>query len=108
MKVKRRPREMRPERDRALFAVLRAIKGLTNAEAAKGSGVSPQTIALWRRPVSVGGTKYPQFWTLNQVARAHGLEFKLVEMRETTSLQTERYSNKSSGARSSLGSHQSI
>lgn len=69
----------RPERDRAMFAVLRAIRGKSNAEAAAGSGISPQTIRLWRLTVEAGGTRFPQFYSLNQVAKAHGLEFKLVE-----------------------------
>lgn len=69
----------RPERDRAVFAVLRSIRGVKPAEVAARSGVSEATIRNWRRPVADGGTRYPQFWTLNQVAKSFGMEFKLVE-----------------------------
>ena len=73
----------RPERDRAIFAVLRSIRGVSHADVAKKAGVSAQTIAKWRRPVADGGTKYPQFYTLNQVARAYGKEFRLVDRDES-------------------------
>lgn len=77
--MKKRVRIHRPERDRAMFAVLRAIRGKSNAEVSHASGISAQTIANWRAPVASGGTKFPQFWTLQQVAKAHGMEFKLIE-----------------------------
>lgn len=69
----------RPERDRAIFAVLRSLRGMSNAEISAKSGVSAQTIAKWRAPVATGGTKYPQFITLQAVAKACGMEFRLVE-----------------------------
>lgn len=86
----------RPDRDRALFAVLRAIRGKSNAEAAKGSGVSAQTIAKWRLTVAAGGTRFPQFYTMNAVARANGLEFRLVERSDdarTSVYMTEQRAN---------------
>lgn len=89
---KRRHRQMRPERDRAIFAVLRAIRGKSNAEVAASSGVSAQTIAKWRAPVATGGTKFPQLWTMNQVAKAHGLEFRLVERKDDSRSSAAHYS----------------
>ena len=71
-------RAARPERDRVVFQVLRSIRGISNADVARASGISAQTVAKWRAPIASGGTRFPQFWTLNRVAKAHGLEFKLL------------------------------
>lgn len=68
----------RPERDRMVFAVLRAIKGKSPTEAVKGTYVSPSTVAKWRLRIEDGGTRYPQHHTMAAVARAAGLEFQLV------------------------------
>jgi transcriptional regulator with XRE-family HTH domain len=61
-----------------IFAVLRAIRDKTPTEVAKKTFVSPSTIAKWRKPLSEGGTRYPQHATLAAVARDGGLEFQLV------------------------------
>lgn len=74
---KRSHRVHRPERDRALFAVLRVIRGETPSTVGKRAGVSPATILNWRGEVRSGGTRFPQFYTLNRVAKAYGMEFKL-------------------------------
>lgn len=73
----------RPERDRAIFSVLRAMRDRSPKDIAAKAGVSPQTIAKWKRPVAQGGTRYPQFWTLNRVANACGMEFRLCDKRES-------------------------
>lgn len=84
----------RPERDRAMFQVLRAIRGMKPSEVSARSGISPATITNWRRPVANGGTRYPQFWTLNQVAKSCGLEFKLVDTTgETTAKRVAEHLN---------------
>lgn len=65
----------RPDRDRMVFEVLRAIKGKSAAEVARKTYVSPQTIRNWRK---VNGTRYPQAHTMAAVARVVGLELRLV------------------------------
>lgn len=72
----------RPERDRAIFEVLRAVRGVKAAHVARKCFVSASTIAKWRKPVSAGGTRYPQHATLSAVARTAGLVYKLVPLRE--------------------------
>jgi hypothetical protein len=79
MKKSRRIRYHRPERDRMLFKLLHRISELTPTEAARGTSVSPQTITNWRKPVKAGGTRYPQFATMDLVARKNGLKFVLTE-----------------------------
>lgn len=74
--MKKRARIHRHERDRALFTVLRLVRGKTDAEAAGKSGVSPQTIHKWRLTVDAGGTRFPQFFTMDRVLRAHGYCFQ--------------------------------
>lgn len=70
----------RPERDREVFRVLRAIRGRTPEDVAKKAGISPSTIRKWRMSVADGGTRYPQHYTLAAVARAAGLRYELVEI----------------------------
>ena len=65
-------------RDREVFELLRAVREKTNKEVAEKAGISPSTIANWRRPVQQGGTRRPQFYTMQRVARAAGMAFKLV------------------------------
>lgn len=81
-----RCRRHRPERDRMVFAVLRLIRGKSHKEAAGKSGVSPQTITKWRTPVASGGTRFPQFYTLDQVLRANGHCLKPVAIDESEPL----------------------
>lgn len=70
----------RPERDRMLFEVLHALKGLSPKEVAAKTWVSPQTIRKWRMPLDRGGVRYPRHTTLAAVARTAGLEFRLVRV----------------------------
>ena len=64
-----------PERDRAIFQVLRACRGKSATEAVAGTPVSAQTLQNWRK----GRTRYPRHITLAAIARAHGLRWVLVE-----------------------------
>lgn len=72
------------EPDREIFRVLKLIKGLKpseivgDAKRSNGKSVSPSTIANWRKPVSNGGTRYPQHDTLAAVARSAGYAYQLV------------------------------
>jgi hypothetical protein len=73
----------RPDRDRAIFELLRAIKGRTAKEIAekasygKGCGnVTQATIYNWRK--AKNATRYPRHLTMVAVARAVGLEYKLL------------------------------
>lgn len=69
---------LRPTRDQEIFAVLRAIRGMSPKDVSQKTYVSASTIRNWRRPVNQGGTRYPQHHTLAAVAKIAGLEFKLV------------------------------
>jgi hypothetical protein len=75
---KKRQFKHRPERDRAIFDLLRAISHLSPAEIQRKTKISAQTIRNWRKPVSRGGTRYPQHWTMVQAARAAGLVYALM------------------------------
>ena len=68
----------RPERDREIFTVLRAIKGRKSSEVASKTYVAATTIQNWR----TGKTRYPQHHTLAAVARTAGLKYALVEIEE--------------------------
>ncbi len=76
----------RPERDRAVFELLRAIRGKSAKEISeratygKGLGnVTKATIYNWRKSE---GVRYPQHLTMVAVARAVGLEYKLLRTNE--------------------------
>jgi len=64
-------------RDREVFDLLRAIRESSNREIAERAGISASTIANWRRPINEGGTRHPQFYTMQRVARAAGMAFQL-------------------------------
>lgn len=66
----------RPDRDREIFRVLRAIRGRKSSEVASKTYVAASTIQNWR----TGKTKYPQHHTLAAVARTAGLKYELVEI----------------------------
>lgn len=70
----------RPERDRMIFDVLRAIKDQSPREIARQTWVSPQTVRKWRLPLDKGGVRYPRHATLAAVARTAGLEFRLIRV----------------------------
>jgi hypothetical protein len=79
--ISRRPSH-KPDRDRAVFELLRAIKGLSSSEVAakasygKGYGnVNPQTIRRLR--YAKGGTRYPQHATMVAIAKSVGMTYKL-------------------------------
>ena len=71
---------VRPERDRMVFDVLRAIRGQSPKEVAARTWVSPSTIRKWRLPLESGGVRYPRHATLAAVARTAGLEFRLIRV----------------------------
>lgn len=88
----------RPERDRAIHAVLQHLRGLKPSEIANKSGVSAQTISNWRRPVAQGGVRYPQFYTLNLVAQAYGKEFRLCDKGDSAHTRPASMNARSEGA----------
>lgn len=63
-----------PQKDRAIFQILRACKGLSAKEAVEGTPVAPATFAAMRS----SKTRYPRHITLSELARARGLEWALV------------------------------
>lgn len=74
---KQKKRIHRPERDRAIFEVLRAIKDMKTGQIARRTYVAASTINNWRN----NKTKYPQHHTLAAVARVAGLEYRLVPIK---------------------------
>lgn len=83
LKKKRRkdkpPARVRPERDRDVHAVLNAVRHMTAAEVARAAGVSAATVTSWRRLK----TRWPQHYTLSQVAAAAGKRYVLVDVEDT-------------------------
>ena len=67
------------KRHQTTFQLLRGIKGMSNAEVAKKTGLCAQTIKNLRMPVAAGGTLFPQFRTIDRLARFCRLELTLVE-----------------------------
>jgi DNA-binding phage protein len=65
-------------RDREVFELLRAIVDMKASTVARKSGVAASTIAKWRKPLKEGGTRHPQFHTMQKVARAVGMRFQLM------------------------------
>lgn len=65
-----------PERDREVFNVLRAIKGMSAPELSRKTFLSPSTIYKMRR--AHDGTRYPRHLTLAALARVAGMKYELV------------------------------
>jgi transcriptional regulator with XRE-family HTH domain len=89
----RRKAIVRPDRDREIFRVLRAIKGKKSSEVAKGTYVAASTIQAWR----TGKTKYPQHHTLAAVARTAGLKYELVEIEDSDRASDSRTAGERAG-----------
>lgn len=70
----------RPERDKAVFELLRAMRGLRNCEIAKKTFVSPSTISNLR----TRRTRYPQHLTMVAIAEAIGMQYTLTEKQDAT------------------------
>ncbi len=66
-------------KDRMVFETLRAIRDLSNKEAAEGA-CSAATIRAWRIPPTKGGTKYPRAITMNAVLHRHGKRLGVVDL----------------------------
>jgi transcriptional regulator with XRE-family HTH domain len=81
----KRQRVHKPERDRIIFQVLRAVRHLSAQEISQKSGVSVGTIYNWRN----GTTLYPRVNTLASVARVAGMKLELVPIHEPAT-QTKR------------------
>ena len=75
-------------RDREVFELLRAVINMKNSEIARKAGISASTIAKWRKPVKDGGTRHPQLYTMQKVARAAGMVFKLVPRTQHARVET--------------------
>lgn len=76
-------------RHRVTFECLRAIRGISNADVARKTGLSVQTIKNLRTPTSQGGTVFPQLHTVAVIAKAYGLELMLVPKRERAFLSAQ-------------------
>lgn len=80
----KRQRAHKPERDRIIFQVLRAVRHLSAQEIAQKSGVSIGTIYNWRN----GATLYPRADTLAHVARIVGMKLELVPINKQAAATT--------------------
>lgn len=78
MPRKSRRQSVDEEIDVAVFQVLHALRGLSAAKAAANAGVCTSTIYKLRRGPKYGGTRYPRFRTLRELAKSVGLSFQLV------------------------------
>lgn len=65
----------RPEKDRMVFRVLRLLRGMKTAEAARKSGLSPSTISKWR----TRRTRYPQHQSYDMALKAVKCRFEIVD-----------------------------
>ena len=65
----------RPERDRDIFKVLRAIRGKSASEVSRQTYVCAQTI----RNMRSGQTKFPRHSTLAGIAHTVGMQFVLLD-----------------------------
>lgn len=74
-----------PDRDRAIFKVLRSCRGQSATDAVKGTPVSAQTLRNWRN----GTTRYPRHVPLEAVANAHGMRFVLVDADDAAALERQ-------------------
>lgn len=74
-----------PDRDRAIFKVLRACRGQSATDAVEGTPVSAQTLRNWRNEK----TRYPRHVTLEAVANAHGMRFVLVDADEAAEIKRQ-------------------
>lgn len=68
-------RPAKPEQDKMVFAVLRALRGLSNKEASDKSGLSPGTISKWR----TRRTRYPHHISYTMALKAAKLRFAIVD-----------------------------
>lgn len=85
------PKEKSPEhvaRSRAIFALLRAVKGLKASEIAKGATYNDGTgrkqicLATIYNLRRVDGTRYPRFQTMEAVAHSAGYGYLLTRVNE--------------------------
>jgi len=74
-----KPRGWRPERDAAVFDVLKELKGKTPAELSQATGMSPGTFRKWRKPPKNGGVRYPQHLSLCRALSAVGKKFTITD-----------------------------
>lgn len=74
-------------KDRLIFEVQRALKGLTYKEMCEGTEtdnkqkkpVAINTVRKWWIPVDKGGTRYPRAHTMDRILMAHGLKLGIVQ-----------------------------
>ena len=73
-------RKARPDFDRSMVEVLKAIRDLTPTEVSRMSkgGVAASTVRKWRLGWNNGGTRFPQAYTLNEAAKAIGGRFGFI------------------------------
>lgn len=85
-----KPKMKRPEYDRAVFAVLHALRGHKNTEIARHTYLSPSTIAKIRKGPSHGGTRWPRHNTLTELARIAGMSYQLAADQKLPKLLPEK------------------
>jgi hypothetical protein len=73
------PKGWRPERDAAVFEVLKHLSGLKPAELSSRSGLARSTIRKWYKRPADGGTRYPQHISLTAALAAVGKKFTITD-----------------------------
>lgn len=87
---KRKYRNISPSRDRLVFEVLHALRGIKAGDIQEASitfateykdraTVSASTISRWRKPLNKGGTRYPQAVKLDAALSIVGKKLGIVE-----------------------------
>lgn len=73
-------RKARPDFDRSMVEVLKAIRDLSPTEVSRMSkgGVAASTVRKWRLGWQNGGARFPQAYTLNEAAKAIGGRFGFI------------------------------
>jgi transcriptional regulator with XRE-family HTH domain len=77
-----------PERDREVFRVLRAIRGMSAPDLSRKTFLSSTTVYNLRK--ASGGTRYPRHLTLVALAEAAGLTYELVPIEDAKDKEPKR------------------
>lgn len=77
-KIVRKRKPHYPERDRAVFELLRTVKDYSPTSVAEKTFISPQTV----RNIRNAKTLYPRHLTMVAIAKVVGCEYKLVKTSE--------------------------
>jgi transcriptional regulator with XRE-family HTH domain len=86
--ARKKARPHYPERDREIFRVLRAIRGMSAPDLSRKTFLSAGTVYNLRK--AQGGTRFPRHLTLVALAEAAGLTYELVPIEEVKEREPKR------------------